>query len=221
MVELLAGERQARESKRAIWACNDYLRLGPGRSLQKLQQLYIEPSSTKPPSKHLRTLAEWSRQYGWQARAASYDAEIERRRKEQDAALEAEREARRRQIMESGLALDFERVERLKRLEGLLIQELGEIDEQGNLVALKEDSVWAPDVKQIGSGKFAQQVDIVRFNRAIFETIRGLLDDLAKETGGRKQVGVIETPDLAPLPDALREMAKKVYGATAQPEKQD
>lgn len=213
MVELLAGERQARESKRAIWACNDYLRLGPGRSLQKLQQLYIEPSSTKPPSKHLRTLAEWSRQYGWQARAARYDAEIEHRRKVQDEVLERERQERRRQIMESGLAVDFERVERLKRLEALLVQELGEVDEQGNLVAFKPDSVWAPDVKQIGSGEFAEKVDIVRFNRAIFETIRGLLDDLAKETGGRKQMHEIETPDLAPLPDALRELANKVYGA--------
>ena len=36
MVQLLAGERCEGESDRAVVACNDYLRLGPGRSLRKL-----------------------------------------------------------------------------------------------------------------------------------------------------------------------------------------
>jgi len=31
----------------------------------------------------------------------------------------------------------------------------------------------------------------------------------------------IETPDLAPLPDALRELANKVYGAQQAEESQD
>ena len=35
-VELLAGQRQRSESYRAIQACNDYLRMGPTRSVGKL-----------------------------------------------------------------------------------------------------------------------------------------------------------------------------------------
>lgn len=179
-VELLAGEKLERETKRAIQACNDYLRMGPGRSLQKLQRMYIESTLEKPPSTQLRTIAEWSRRFGWQDRANEYDAEIERQKNEYT-------EQRRREAMETALALDFERVLELKRMFSLLDRELYETDEKGNVTGFKRETVWVPDVKQIGGGQFATQVDIERFNRAIFEVRRGLLDDLAKETGGRKQ----------------------------------
>jgi hypothetical protein len=186
-VDLLAGERRERESRRAVEACNDYLRLGPGRSLTALLQEYAELDQSRPPTRALGTLKLWSQRFEWQARADAYDAEIERRRQAEQVELDRQAAERRREVMQSGLALDFERVERLKRLEALLLLELADVDEQGHPVALKPDSVWAPDVKQIGGGESAERVDIVRFNRAIFETVRGLLDDLAKETGGRKQ----------------------------------
>lgn len=35
MAELLAGQRQPGEKGRAMSACNDYLLMGPGRSLRK------------------------------------------------------------------------------------------------------------------------------------------------------------------------------------------
>lgn len=179
-VELLAGEKLERETKRATQACNDYLRMGAGRSLLKLQQMYIAYTSEKPPSRQLRTIAEWSRKFNWQARADEYDAEVERQKNEYT-------EQRRREAMETALALDYERVLELKRMFGLLDRELYETDEKGNIIGFKRETVWVPDVKQIGGGQFATQVDIERFNRAIFEIRRGLLDDLAKETGGRKQ----------------------------------
>lgn len=178
--EPLIGQRHERESSRAVLACNDYLRMGIDRSLAKLQRNYSESAVDKPPTKTLRTLFDWSRFYDWQARAAAYDAEIERQKNEAT-------EARRREVLETGLALDFERVLRLKELTKYLFDELYQTDGKGNVTGFKPDSVWLPDVKQIGGGEFAERVDLVRFDTPLFDTLRGLLDDLAKETGGRKQ----------------------------------
>lgn len=168
-VELLAGERQPGESRRSLIACNDYLRLGPGRSLALLLEKYLEGNRNTAATLSKATLLKWSARFGWQTRATLYDAETERQKNEYA-----------RQIMQSGLALTHERVNRLKAMAELLETEI-----------LKRDNgsyptIWLPDVKQIGAGEFAERVDIVRFNASIFEQWRGMLDDLAKEVGGRK-----------------------------------
>lgn len=179
----LVGQRQRRETSRNVQACNDYLRLGPGRSLRILWERYTKDTKNLPPSSNFYTLKGWSGKYGWVARAELYDAEMEQAKNE-----------RRKEIMESGLALDYERVDSLKELADFLI---GEIEKTA--VAVKKTDgggdetagngerfrVWLPDVKQIGSGENAKRVDIERYNSAIFGDLRGVLDDLAKETGGR------------------------------------
>lgn len=59
----------------------DYWRLGPGRSLTKLVQLYVERelSGESVPSSRDRTIREWSRQFDWQNRVlhAQYKLELE------------------------------------------------------------------------------------------------------------------------------------------------
>jgi hypothetical protein len=169
-VQLLAGQRQKGESRKAVLACNDYLRMGLGRRLVDLHKRYhedIQENST--PTRSWGTLTQWSSRYNWQQRADEYDAELERQKNE-----------RRQQVMNDGLALDFERVDKLKALGHFL---LGQIYEQG--ADGLYHNVWLPDVKQIGSGEFAERIDIERFNAAIIGELRGVLDDLAKETGGR------------------------------------
>jgi len=186
-------QAQSVESKKAATACADYLRMGIGRSLAKLHQKYIEGTANEPPTRHLRVLAGWSTKYGWQERANAHDV-----------AIDAEKEQRRKEIMESGFALDYERVVELKRMAVFLS---GQIYEQGEGDVYH--NVWVADVKQIGSGEFAERVDIERFNGEIFSQLRGALDDLAKETGGRKQKteitgkdgGPIETRELSKLSD--------------------
>lgn len=184
-VELLAGQRQKRETGRSAQACNDYLRLGPGRSLRILWERYITgKDKILPPTSNFQTLKNWSAKYGWVARAELYDAEKEQAKNE-----------RRKEIMESGLALDYERVESLKELAAFLIGEIEKTvavqgDDGGSDKTAESGSgerfrVWLPDVKQIGSGEHAKRVDIERYNSAIFSDLRGVLDDLAKETGGR------------------------------------
>lgn len=171
MPELIVGEKGQGEGSRHVIACNDYLRMGPGRSLAKLQRRYVGDASSQPPTKHLRTLATWSSRYGWQARAEAYDAHIE-----------AEKTARVEEILASGAALVHERVQKLKDLLDFLEREIAYESDRGS-----RDKVWLPDVKQIGGGEHAERVDLVRFNSALIDQYRATLDDLAKETGGRKQ----------------------------------
>ena len=175
-VEPLTGERQSKESKNSILACNDYLRMGAGRSLRglvaKYQQL-LHDSDTKPPVTTMKTVGKWSATYGWVKRAETYDAFIE-----------DEKNAMAEEMMRSGLALDYERVGELKDMFELLMGELTETNESGVM-----HNLWLPDVKAVGG----ERVDIERYNSPLVGDIRGLLDDLAKETGGRVHKQEIET----------------------------
>lgn len=171
MTALLAGQRIEGETLKAIRACNDYLRMGPGRSLQKLRQIYAKSTLEIPPTIHLRTLQDWSARFEWQLRVASYDAAAE----EQKTALAQD-------AMQTGLAATYERVLVLKKLAATLSTEIWQGD--GSLVPGK---VWLKDAKQIGAGPLAERVDLIRFNAPLIEQFRGVLDDLARETGGRKQ----------------------------------
>lgn len=164
------------ETSRAKQAWADYVTLGPGRSLEKLAALY--QSSPKPTP--LRTLKGWSSAFGWQARL------IEIANREAIAAEEREA-AYRRSILEDGYALAHERVKALKDLGQKLHAEL-----------TKDGKLWVTDVKGIGGGDSWERVDVERFNAAEVDQYRGILDDIAKETGGRKQSvehsGSVEIP---------------------------
>lgn len=183
--EPLAGERKDNESSRAVQASNDYLRLGPNRSLNKLQQTYSKSRKNTVPTESIDTLSDWSRKFGWQERAAIYDTELERAKNE-----------KRQQVLDQGLALDYERVTKLKRLARFLENQLydewakntdGETIDSIAYRGFENYKLWLSDVKQIGSGEDAQRIDIVRFNSSLISEYRAVLADLASETGGRKQ----------------------------------
>jgi hypothetical protein len=182
-LEVLAGERQNGESRQALVACNDYLRMGPGRSLASLHARYrTEMDQTAPPTKSLRTLKEWSTRFAWQERAEQYDQTIE-------ADKSARVEKRRRKAMEAGLALDHERIIALKKLAKRLRGYLSD-----------EEKVWLRDYK--GTGEFMHEIE--RFNAPLVEQYRATLDDLAKEKGERKQRTEISGPDGKPIETTSR-----------------
>lgn len=169
VLQPLTGQRQSSESNKAVVACNDYLRMGPGRSLRELHRKYDERATEKAPVKALRTIGQWSSDFNWVKRAEEYDQQIQEQKKQY-----AE------EMLKSGLALDYERVSELKKLYELLLSQLMEQGSGGVL-----HNLWVPDVKQIGSGEYSERVDIEHYNSSLISDIRGLLDDLAKETGGR------------------------------------
>lgn len=139
--------------------------------MRLLAEKYGETEQNITPTRSKATLNQWSSKFEWVNRAATYDAEIERQKND-----------RARDIMQSGLALEHERAEKLKALAAFLEGQLYERGEDGVY-----HNVWLPDVKQIGSGQYAERVDIERFNAALLSEYRATLDDIAKETGGRKQ----------------------------------
>lgn len=146
--------RRDGDTQKAYAALCDYARMGPGRSIEKLQHGYSETTGSEPPTRSLRWLYEWSRLNDWQARVAEYDAAMQAVADE-----EAERE------MLTGLALPRERVRTLKMLAGHLLSENAEKGEEGG------DGIAWLTVTLASPQRLAQ--------------LRGLLDDLARETGGR------------------------------------
>lgn len=168
-VALLVGQRQSGESDNAVIACNDWLRLGPGRSLPILAEKYADFYQGSPPTQSYGTLKVWSSKFNWEERADDFDASWEERKTEEHNAE-----------FNHGLALDYERVRKLKRLAAFLESQ---IYEQG--VDGVYHNVWLPDVKQIGGGEYAERVDIERFNGSLIQQYRDVLDDIAEEVGGR------------------------------------
>jgi hypothetical protein len=183
IIELLSGQRQSGETDRAVQAANDWLRLGSGRTLTGLLDKYRDLPQNAAPTTSIDTLQNWSKRFDWSSRAAEYDAGWEARKT-------AEREA----VINYGLALEYERIRKLYRLAAFLEAQLYEQGEDGVF-----HNVWMPDVKSIGSGEFAERVDIERFNAPLIEQYRKVLEDIAKEVGGRIEKKDI-TSDGKPIP---------------------
>lgn len=91
--------------------------------------------------------------------------------------LEEIREADETSALITGYALRENRVKDLQTLAGLLFGELTrEIDHRR----------WMLRVKGIGSNDNFERVEEQEFNKAEFDTYRGILDDIAREVGERR-----------------------------------
>ncbi|HEY3311333.1 MAG TPA: hypothetical protein VGK00_06795 [Anaerolineales bacterium] len=155
-----------RESPRARRALLDYLHLGPGRTFQALLLSYRDLKN--PPTRSFLTLRSWSSLYNWTARASRFDALEEER-------LQSEYRARRQAVLQNGLALDHERVQDLI----ILYQKLASF-------ARSDEALWYTDVKAVRLEQGSvERVERRRFNGELIRQLRGLLDDIAVETGGR------------------------------------
>ncbi len=169
-----------RETQRAKQAFEDYFSMGPGRSLRLLYKQYRvhKDSATRPPSRRLATIKQWSSEHNWQARVGEREQEL----------AEAKFEAIKSKAEEAGYAFWPKRVQDLVALAELLLSEIHE-----------EDKRWLPDVKAIGMGKFAERVDLVRFNSPLIEQFRKTLDDIAAEMGERAKGVVVTGRDGGPI----------------------
>jgi len=162
-IQLLAGNKEKGESPLATSACNDYLRMGPARSIAGLHRAYI----ANDPNYHrsMNSLYHYSWDFNWARRAEEYDAR-----------MEAQKNLVAAETLATGLATATTRIERLKRLAQLLEEEIA-----------RPGRLYIEDTKQVGTGRFAKQVKTIRFNSALVDQYRGALDDIAKETGGRSK----------------------------------
>ena len=115
--------------------------------------------------------------------------------------------------LNSGLALVDERVARLQALAELMWNDL-----TGGFL-------WLEDVKGVGSGEAATTVDFETFNRAEVDAFRGVLDDIAKEVGHRKQVTEPTGKNGGPIEyqenvESAREQFQRLITSTAAREKE-
>jgi hypothetical protein len=193
---LLAGERFKDESDQALLVCNDWLRRGRFRSLRQLCDFYsgheaalfgamsdeeralladesespfrnIQVHSGKsalfsPPT--LGTLFQWSSRFNWREWARLYDA-VE----------EGERNARRRMVVEQGLANDFSRVQLLKALAQKLRVELF----TSGLFAIDRTIIDYRDEDRVETAEKGI------YNTRLVNDLLTVLGDIAKEKGER------------------------------------
>lgn len=162
---LEAGEPFDNETNAATMACNDWLRMGVTRSYPKLVRIYKRRHKNGEivPTASLNTLRHWSYVYKWNDRARLYDGREDEQSAEQAKAT-----------MGTGLAVAFRRVEKLKELASHLEE-----------FVYDESRLWPASWKVLGFGPHAEHRKIIHFNYQLVEQYRGVLDDLAKETGGR------------------------------------
>lgn len=166
------------ETNKAKAAFNDYFQMGDGRSLEKLFQLYRSKPKNEVPTQRKATIAKWSSAHNWQERVEAKKAEI----------AKAQFEEIKRLAKETGYAIDAKRIWDLNKLAELLFEEIFE-----------DDKRWLPDVKSIGSGEYAERVDLVRFNASLIKEFRAALDDLAKEMGERSTGVRLESDEARPM----------------------
>lgn len=161
-IRLLAGDKQRGETTKAIRACNDFLRMGAGRTIAELQRNYKKINNSEknaPPTTSRGTLDNWSSRYDWTKRAAMYDARTERQKNEKA-----------KESMQTGLALTYNRVDTLKMVADKLLEDI------------KQNGIYRKEIKMSARGDTAEYEVL---NEPLLRQLRGILEDIAKETGGR------------------------------------
>lgn len=108
-------------------------------------------------------------------------------RKTRDADIKAIRSVSETKALVEGFALKEHRVYKLSILASLLEKDLF------------CGFIWTDQVKGVGSGDIAEIVDYEEFNASEIIQYRGLLDDIAKEMGGRVQKSEVSGADGAPV----------------------
>jgi|SRR6185312_5836434 len=154
-------------------------------SVRSINAVYAQEFGTKNDEKERpKAPGKWyeiAKQWKWEERAGAWDAHL-------DAQLEQAIAAEEKKVLRQEYALKHKRVAELNRIVTKLIGYLED-----------ESHVWLPDVKAIGTGEFAERVDLVRFNAPLFSEIRAHFDDIAKEKGERvkkSQMAVSFPPDV-------------------------
>ena len=100
----------------------------------------------------------------------------------------------------TGLALKEERVKRLTLLAALMEEDLF------------YGVLWTEDVKMIGSGPFQERVEFEEFNASEVAQYRGVLDDIAKEVGGRVQRQEHTGADGGPIEMTWKQFVEQATG---------
>lgn len=186
VVDLDAGTRFSGESVLAVMACNAWLQMGRRRNMPDLAKRFQahQLDGLKVPTTSTHTLWAWSYRFDWASRAFIYDSR----------STETPSELAREEIT-TGLAVPHERVKALKRLAYYLEQ-----------FVYDYDALWQEIHRTVGWAKTSKIVRERIFNDKLLAQYRGVLDDLAKETQGRKTATELSGPGGGPLAFTLKDV---------------
>ena len=141
------------------------------------------------------------------ARAAEHDPsfsvsrqQVDYYRQSRQADIDAITKAAELDALGQGLALKEVRVSKLQQLAALMERDLF-----GGFI-------WTDQTKSIGGGSLQQVVDYEEFNGAEVAAYRGVLDDIAREVGGRAQKQDTTLSGTLRLDHAFDAALAKVYG---------
>lgn len=167
-VQLVSGTPYPNEGNSAIKACNDWLRMGRARSLTRLCDYYKENPQAAVATWSM--VSKWSSAYDWQSRGNLYDIE-------QDKLLTAKAQ----EVFNTGLATPHERVLELQRIFKEVKPRLLKIPQSEDThYTYSEETGWTDE----NGNPPPKDVPV---NTDVLQQMRGLLDDLAMETGGRSK----------------------------------
>ena len=169
--------RKRGETAVAKQAFLDYSAMGPHRSLRKLLKLYRDPdkyvqdmkSTEGPPTRKQSVIKTWSVAFEWQKRLNSITDE-------QLAIIEKERDRALAKAMQSKYARPEERIEALNEIATMLVEHL------------LKSKLLTEVVKQVGAGKATKMVTEAKVDTPAISALRGVFEDLAKESGGRVKI---------------------------------
>jgi hypothetical protein len=144
--------KPAKESAKAKKACEQYLLMGPDRSLAKLVVQLGHPPGYE------RTLKEWSTCHGWQDRCKEYDQE--------------QASARRREIEEARREMDKEHAlwgkeQALKAM--AIIEEINAVNKFTSQAAVQLFK-YATDLQRIAMGSATEQIAVTGKDGGPIET---------------------------------------------------
>src|SRR3954470_22898345 len=86
-------ERLPTDNAKSYAALCDYAALGPGRSLEKLVQIWTRSGLADKPTRWLSTLKRWSSAQRWALRCDAYDQQAQVELEQQRAVVRAARRA--------------------------------------------------------------------------------------------------------------------------------
>ena len=165
-IPLIAGTPEPDEPIAAIKACNDFIRLGRTRSKTRLMDWYRDNPTLAAAS--WSQICTWYVRFSWMVRGNLYDMEVER-------ALTA----RQQEVFGQGLATIHERVLELQRIYLEVKPRLIKIPQsEETQYTYSDEKGWVDE-----NGNPPPKDTPV--NTDVLQQMRGLLDDLALETGGR------------------------------------
>jgi hypothetical protein len=217
---LLAGERHPGETDKAVIACNLFL-LQPNRSVRGLARSLQDQQASLVPTQSCDTLCGWAKKFNWFERARLYDAgrqqELQQQRADSNKELEnslANPAVRLQMIDKLGSVLNGTLLDpgpwEEKRIQAKCPHCGVEAEFGTGVEAPTYPNLWIRETTRPRNAGEESRT-LYRPNSAGIAALRAVLDDAARESGGRVPPGdgILRLIDISRFPLSYRVRMQK------------